>query len=395
MKRVKRYDRFKLDGIKKTDQGFIKTRVTTTRTGVFTYRNADGSEFKELRLPEEVFAEDTIESLKKIPVTNDHPTVPVTSENAKELTVGLTGEDVRIVQDRFLETDVTIFDQDTINDIEGGKEEVSLGYEVTLDFTPGVHNGERYDAVQRDIVNNHLAVVDRARAGRSARLHLDSGDAELVGEPNRSNFKGDVNMTKIKIDGVEYEVSEQVAAAYTAEKRRLDSEAATKDTEISNLKKDSKNFDELQGKHDALVDENKKLKERADKGDNPEVINAAVKTRINLVSFAEKKLDKDTFAKIDEMDNKEVKVAVIKADDADFNAEGKSDDYLNARFDMMVAQSKNDSDQDFKNEMSNHNQDRNDSANNGTIDLDKKRADSMATSQTSWQKPLGLSKRSQ
>ena len=50
--------------------------------------------------------------------------------------------------------------------------ELSCGYNLRLDETPGVWEGQPYDAIQRDIEINHLALVDKARAGEQARLNL-------------------------------------------------------------------------------------------------------------------------------------------------------------------------------------------------------------------------------
>ena len=58
-----------------------------------------------------------------------------------------------------------------------GLRELSLGYNLTLDETPGEWRGQPYDAVQRDIEVNHLALVASARAGPSARLNIDGRDA--------------------------------------------------------------------------------------------------------------------------------------------------------------------------------------------------------------------------
>ena len=40
-----------------------------------------------------------------------------------------------------------------------GLKELSLGYNLDLDETPGEWEGQPYDAVQRNIVINHLALV--------------------------------------------------------------------------------------------------------------------------------------------------------------------------------------------------------------------------------------------
>jgi hypothetical protein len=56
--------------------------------------------------------------------------------------------------------------------------ELSLGYDLVLDETPGEWNGQPYDAIQTGIVINHLAIVREARAGEEARLNIDGKDNE-------------------------------------------------------------------------------------------------------------------------------------------------------------------------------------------------------------------------
>ena len=71
-----------------------------------------------------------------------------------------------------------------------GLKELSLGYNLTLEETPGVWNGQEYDAIQRDIRINHLALVREARAGDQARLNIDGRD------PARTLKGGKVIMAK-------------------------------------------------------------------------------------------------------------------------------------------------------------------------------------------------------
>lgn len=60
----------------------------------------------------------------------------------------------------------------------------------TPDETPGVWNGQPYDAIQRNIQINHLALVEKARAGEQARLNID-------GEEQGGN-----QMSKARKDGL-------------------------------------------------------------------------------------------------------------------------------------------------------------------------------------------------
>lgn len=57
----------------RTTEGFLTGRAIVTSIGVFTYQYADGTVLRELRLPEEVFAPESLESMKLKPVTNQHP----------------------------------------------------------------------------------------------------------------------------------------------------------------------------------------------------------------------------------------------------------------------------------------------------------------------------------
>ena len=65
----------------KTAEGFLVARAPVTSIGVFSYRNPDGSERRELRLPEEVFNSDSLASLRLKPLTLLHPEEAVTPEN--------------------------------------------------------------------------------------------------------------------------------------------------------------------------------------------------------------------------------------------------------------------------------------------------------------------------
>ena len=60
--------------VKKTPEGFVKATVAVTSIGVFTYRNPDGTTRRELRLPEEVFKQDSMDTLALKPMTLLHPT---------------------------------------------------------------------------------------------------------------------------------------------------------------------------------------------------------------------------------------------------------------------------------------------------------------------------------
>lgn len=321
LKKIIRYDNFNSDEVKleKTSEGYLEGYAIATRTGVFPYMKADGSIQRELRLPEEVFKDDAINSFKLLPITNDHPQQAVNSDNIKELAVGFTGEDIKR-EDSYLVTKLKITDKDAINEINSGKRGLSYGYEVELVKEDGVYNGERYDYVQKNIKGNHLAIVYQGRAGDKARLRLDEQEAICVFNNFNNN---DLTMKKIRLDGKDYEVSEEVFS-------RLNT-LETDNSDLKNTKKDLQNkVDSLEGERDALK---AKVDELSNKDDSEEIA-AKVKQRISLQNKASEFLKKDE--DISSLSDKDVKTKVIAAFSPGFKADGKNDEYINAYFDAVI-----------------------------------------------------------
>lgn len=147
-----------------------------SRTGVQVYQNADGTTRREYRPPAEVFSADSLASLEGAPVTNDHPRQMVNGENVRQFQVGTALRAGR-PEGRHVASDLVVQDAQTVRDIRSGKVELSCGYSATIVPTPGVSpEGEAYDAIQTNIRINHVAIVERGRAGHEARLRLDSAE---------------------------------------------------------------------------------------------------------------------------------------------------------------------------------------------------------------------------
>jgi hypothetical protein len=106
----------------------------------------------------------------------------------------------------LVKTRIRIATDAALQAIKGGQVELSCGYTARLEPGKGVHEtGERFDATQRDIIYNHLALVDLARAGPVARLHLD-GARPGVRTQRPSESRGDMRKFKFKHDGKTYEL---------------------------------------------------------------------------------------------------------------------------------------------------------------------------------------------
>lgn len=175
-KRAQRFDAGELSSPKRLPNGFLRADSFLTRAGVFVYRNLDGSERREYRPPDVVFSEDSLDTLRMTALTMGHPSRPVTADNARGLSIGSVGQDVRREGDRVRAT-ITVTDGESIGTMARGRRQLSCGYWATVENVSGVtEDGEEYDAIQREIVYNHVAVVDRGRAGPDVAARLDAYD---------------------------------------------------------------------------------------------------------------------------------------------------------------------------------------------------------------------------
>lgn len=258
----------------KTLHGFVRLEGFIGRVGVQEYENGDGTIRRELRPPEEVFSPDSMASFRQLPLTNMHPPSMLTPMNAARHAVGSIGDNVRQEGD-WLAASMTCFDANALRCIEGGRAELSCGYTCELDDTPGEWQGEPYDCVQRNIVGNHLAICDQARAGEHARLRLDGAATAVVpcGEPVVAKIESppppaEVRHMKVRIDGVEYEMSEANAPAIQA---AIDRQAAGLQAKADSATKAWEDAEGklgvLAGKWDALKAESDARRDEAKKCD--------------------------------------------------------------------------------------------------------------------------------
>lgn len=167
----------------KTPEGFlICHNVPIARTGWYTYLprelgiESDKQTIEVYRSPDEVFNRAAIASFEGKPVTDDHPPDLLTPDNINIYLRG-TVQNVRQSkeEDDLLVADLVIYDSCLIKEVEGGKREVSCGYEFECK--------ENEDGTYRqiNICGNHVAVVDAGRAGNRVSIK-DSKNKELEGE---------------------------------------------------------------------------------------------------------------------------------------------------------------------------------------------------------------------
>ena len=298
---------FVKDSLKRTPQGFLKVKARANRTGIQVY-TVNGKTVKRYRPDEEVFSKDSLETLKNLPITVEHPNEPVTIENVKKYEVGHTTEYIKIVQDgdKYTEVELLIKDLNTIDKIEKNLLcELSCGYSNDIEKKEGIYNNDSYDEIQRNIVYNHLALLPpfTARAGRKARILLTNDSKEFIYDQLEEeiiiNDKKEVKkQMKIKLNGMEFEVDDLVGQAFN-----------------NQITTDSNSVAELQKKLDETTKERDELKGKivvldSEKANQPN-INELIKNRLAFFDKA-KSLVQDSKNINVEMSEKEIKIAVIK-----------------------------------------------------------------------------------
>jgi hypothetical protein len=381
-----------------TTQGFLRSPAFLTRTGVFRYRKKDGTIVRELRHPDDVFHEDAIASLRMAPVTDNHPDDFVTPDNVKLLSVGWISENIEIKDDLIGATAI-IADGATIRRVQSGKVELSCGYHADMVQEKGVYNGEEYDCRQTNLRYNHVAIVDRGRAGARVRLRLDAEDAELFDEDEKPGTREDEGVKKIKIDGKEFEVSQEVYDAYTADIARRDAAFTTeqklrKDAEEKAAKGKGEGDDEEAKKLKALMEKNDQLTAKVDslteklaqKTDSVPNIDAAVQERMGIMKTAQSVLGEDV--KLDGKSNLDIMKEVVAKASPKTDMKDKSDVYVRARFDAITedAEGRDDRRTAFG-------RPKNDDRKDEDFDSDKARKKSQDAESKRWQEPLASTKK--
>lgn len=315
------FDSFVLDGVRRTNDGYLAAFARVARTGIQKYKGhelgrPDLGEVRLYRPPEEVFHADALRSFAHRPVTFKHPPVPVTAKNWKKYAGGQTGEDV-VRDGEFVRVPMVMMDAALINAYEkDGVRELSFGYSTDIRWTAGITDaGESYDAVQTAIRGNHLAVVPVARGGDKLRIG-DANDTMTCPEcgavvsadtdtcPNcgydfsdDDNLEDGVKPMKLVIDGLSVNVAdEQSGSIIEKHITTLSKKLKDQDEEFDQFKKKKKKDDEevtdAKKMADALTGEVAVLKKQLEDAQvTPEKLDIMVKARAELIDRAKMLVD--------------------------------------------------------------------------------------------------------
>lgn len=330
-------DAVTVSGTRRTADGYLIAEAKSVRTGIQLY---SGDEVGKPSMPivrvyrpaDQVFADASLQSFTHAPVTMNHPDEAVTADNWKELAVGEVSTAAK-KDGEWVHLPLILKDAKAISAVEDGKRELSAGYTCELVWGDGVTpDGQQFNATQTNIKINHLAIVDRARAGSQARI----GDGASWGAapfiPDHNPKKETIMTLKtVTVDGIPVEVTDQGAVVISTLQTRLaDANAkaekaeaahtaalAAKDAELA--KKDAE-LDAIKGKVLSDADLDKRVQDRADLIAVATVIAKDVKTT-GLSDAA-------------------IRKAVVTAKLGDAAISGKTEAYIDARFDILADEAK-------------------------------------------------------
>jgi hypothetical protein len=159
---------------RKTGDGYLVAEARAARTGVQVYGGfevgkPDMPVVRVYRPHDEVFNPASLGTYAHKPITVGHPPQGVTADTWKKFSVGHTSNEA--AQDGiFVRVPMMLADAAAIRELESGTKEVSVGYNCSLSWEAGSANGEAYDAIQRGIRVNHVALVPKGRAGSECRI---------------------------------------------------------------------------------------------------------------------------------------------------------------------------------------------------------------------------------
>ena len=278
--------KFDVNVLHKTPEGYYQGNVVCTGIGVFRYLDTNKKFVQRLRDVDDVKA--ATASINCKPITLQHPNQPVNADNVDGLEVGMTANDATFdgLNNRVT---VTITGKKAIDAIDRGEVKAfSMGYKCTVVDNDGVWQGVHHDQQQKDIVYNHLALVTKGRAGDKVNFMVgdssdfadffdmadpeegekkptEDGNEHQDGQPvivndgkagpevnlKDNNHNQEQSMKTIQLDGVDYQADENVIEALQAAQNDAAKELDVIHTLLSAVDEKDSQIADLQEKLDA------------------------------------------------------------------------------------------------------------------------------------------------
>lgn len=271
-----------------------------SKVGVFDYLGCEiGAPipekiYKVYRPQEELASTETINSFKLMPFVDEHEMLGKDGAPAETKGIqGVIGERVYF-EYPYLRGNIKILSNSALNQIEGGKIELSPGYRCIYDFTPGEFNGERYDAIQRHIRANHLALVDEGRTG--ADVAVQDHSVITIDTKELIRMNEEENKEKQTTDEGAF-TPEQLEALKAIIKEAITSAKSATDDEPDDKDKSSTDSDpDEEQKAEEAVEKAEIATEEAGSGE-PEAVEkaeVAIETAVEAIEEAKEHLDQAT-----------------------------------------------------------------------------------------------------
>jgi hypothetical protein len=321
-------DKVAIKNVKRLADGRLVADARFARAGIYEYAGAELGRpelpvVRVYRSADEVFKPEAMSSFAHRAVTLDHPPVMVDAKNWKEYAHGISGDEV-VRDGGYVRVPMMLCDAEAVQAVEDGKKELSAGYDAEIQFSVGTTDGgEHYDAVMRNIRGNHIAVVDKGRAGAECRI----ADADFEGVEAMNA----ITVKQILVDGLPFSVNDQAEAIIVKLQGQLKDangriETLTSEHAAAITAKDKElgerdaTISDLKGK---VIDESKVDQLVADRavliGDARSIVGDAVELKGTP---------------------SEVRRIVVSAKVGDAAVKDKSDDYVQALFDGLLANAK-------------------------------------------------------
>lgn len=271
--------------IRTSKDGYLVAKPRVARTGIQTYPGwqvgkPDKQSIRVYRPAESVMNKDSLTSLAHKPITINHPPEMVSAANWDEYSVGHSGDEI-LRDGEFVRIPLLVMDGEAIEYIKDGHNQLSVGYLAELDWTAGqTESGEQYDAIQKNIRANHIAIVAQARGGPLLRLgdNRDRGDPEMPAP----------NTKIIVVDGLSVTLDERDAAIVSRHIQKLEDDSKKLGADIMTVTTDRDAHKKASETKDGEI---AVLKKKIDDSKvTPEMLDSAVTERVTIITKAKKVL---------------------------------------------------------------------------------------------------------